>query len=185
MLLDRRADLASTARFVACLYPSRQSMPEYRRYSEEIERVVADVNARHPGAIDFYMKDDFDRTLGAYLVYDVLLVNPIMDGMNLVAKEGSCLNENDGVLVLSRGAGSFEELGEHAVDIEDQMDVVSTAAALERAIDMPREERRARAAKLRELSTARKPEDWINAQLDDLEAIQAGEEPLSPPAPRP
>ncbi|MDQ4124446.1 MAG: trehalose-6-phosphate synthase, partial [Actinomycetota bacterium] len=185
MVLDRRPDLASTARFVACLYPSRQSMPEYRRYSEEIDRVVADVNARHPGAIDLYMKDDFDRTLGAYLVYDVLLVNPIMDGMNLVAKEGSCLNENDGALVLSPGAGSFEELGEHAVAIEDQLDVASTAAALERAIDMPRAERRERALKLRELSTARKPEDWINAQLDDLEAIQAGDEPLSPPAPRP
>lgn len=185
MLLDRRPDLASTARFVACLYPSRQSMPEYRRYSDEIERVVADVNGRHPGAIDFYMEDDFDRTLGAYLVYDVLLVNPIMDGMNLVAKEGSCLNENDGVLVLSRGAGAFEELGGHAVEIEDQMDVASTADALERAIDMPREERRARAEELRELSTARKPEDWINAQLDDLEAIQGGGEPLSPPAPAP
>ncbi len=185
MVLDRRPDLASTARFVACLYPSRQSMPEYRRYSEEIDRVVAEVNARHPGAIDLYMKDDFDRTLGAYLVYDVLLVNPIMDGMNLVAKEGSCLNENDGALVLSPGAGSFEELGEHAVAIEDQLDVASTAAALERAIDMPRAERRERALKLRELSTARKPEDWINAQLDDLEAIQAGDEPLSPPAPRP
>jgi trehalose 6-phosphate synthase len=185
MVLDRRPDLAGSARFVACLYPSRQTMPEYRRYAEEIDRVVAEVNGRHPGAIDFYMKDDFDRTLGASLVYDVLLVNPIMDGMNLVAKEGSCLNENDGVLVLSPGAGSFEELGEHAVAIEDRMDVASTAEALERAIDMPLEERSARASKLRELSTARRPEDWINAQLDDLEAIRDGGSPLSPAAPRP
>ncbi|HEX2293836.1 MAG TPA: trehalose-6-phosphate synthase [Actinomycetota bacterium] len=185
MLLDRRPDLAATARFVACLYPSRQSMPEYRRYAEDVERVVAEVNARHPGAIDLYMKDDFDRTLGAYRVYDVLLVNPIMDGMNLVAKEGPCLNENDGVLVLSPGAGSFEELGEHAVAIEDQMDVSATAAALERAIDMPREERRRRADELRSVSTARKPEDWINAQLDDLEAVRDGRAPLSPPAPAP
>ena len=185
MLLDRRADLASTARFVGCLYPSRQTMPEYRRYSEQIGEVVDGVNARHPGAIELYMKDDFDRTLGAYRVYDVLLVNPIMDGMNLVAKEGSCLNENDGVLVLSPGAGSFEELGEHAVAIDDQMDVAATAAALERAIDMPRAERRERAAHLKKLSTARRPEDWINAQLDDLEAVQAGGEPLSPPAPAP
>ncbi|HYP23232.1 MAG TPA: hypothetical protein VEV43_06645, partial [Actinomycetota bacterium] len=75
--------------------------------------------------------------------------------------------------------------GDHSVAIEDQMDVESTAAALERAIDMPRAERRERAAALRELSTARKPEDWINAQLDDLEAVQAGREPLSPPAPAP
>jgi trehalose 6-phosphate synthase len=107
-----------------------------------------------------------------------------MDGMNLVSKEGACLNENDGVLVLSRGAGSFEELGEEAVAIEDQMDVASTAEALARAIDMPDDERGARATKLRALSTARKPEDWINAQLDDLEAIRSGDAPLTPPAQR-
>jgi trehalose-6-phosphate synthase len=65
------------------------------------------------------------------------------------------------------------------------MDVESTAAALEHALDMPRAERRERAAKLRRVSTALKPEDWINAQLDDLEAVQAGREPLSPPAPVP
>jgi trehalose 6-phosphate synthase len=65
------------------------------------------------------------------------------------------------------------------------MDVAATAAALERAIDMPRAERRERAARLRATATERKPEDWINAQLDDLEAIQAGREPLSPPAPAP
>ncbi|MDQ3914673.1 MAG: trehalose-6-phosphate synthase [Actinomycetota bacterium] len=182
LLLDRRPDLAGSARFAACIYPSRQTMPEYRRYSGQIESVVAEVKARHPGAIDLYMKDDFDRTLGAYRVYDVLLVNPIMDGMNLVSKEGSCLNENDGVLVLSRGAGSFEELGEQAVAIEDQMDVAATADALARAIGMPAGERRARAEKLRALSTARKPEDWIDAQLDDLEAIRGGGAPLSPPA---
>ena len=185
LLLDRRPDLAGRARFAACIYPSRQSMPEYRRYTEQIEASAAAVNARHPGAVDLYMKDDFDRTLGAYLVYDVLLVNPIMDGMNLVSKEGSCLNENDGVLVLSRGAGSFEELGDQAVPIEDQMDVASTAEALARAIDMSPDERHVRAEKLRALSTARKPEDWINSQLDDLVAIQAGDEPLTPAAPAP
>ena len=182
-LLDRRPDLAETTRFIACLYPSRQSMPEYRRYSDGIEAVVDAVLARHPGSIQLFMKDDFDRTLAALSIYDVLLVNPIMDGMNLVSKEGPALNEADGVLVLSRGAGSFDELGRHAVEIGDSLDVGSTADALERALSMDPAERKRRAEALREEASRRRPADWIDAQLEDLRRIQAGEEPATP-APR-
>ena len=176
VVLDRRRDLGN-ARFVACLYPSRQSMPEYQRYAEEIEKVVAAINHRHPGAIDLYMKDDFDRTLGALLVYDVLVVNPIMDGMNLVSKEGPSVNERNGVVMLSKGAGSFMELGENAVQIDDALDVDATASALERALDMPQDERRRRALALRHVVEATKPADWIEAQIEDLAAIQADGEP--------
>jgi len=171
-LLDRRPDLAHRARFVACLYPSRQSMPEYRRYVDEIQSAVTDVNARHPDSIQLFMKDDFDRTLGALVVYDVLLVNSLMDGMNLVSKEGPVLNERWGALVLSSGAGSYEELGAYAVEIDDARDVDATAAALERAIDLPEHERRRRALRLRHLAEAQKPEDWIQAQIDDLTSIR-------------
>ena len=177
-LLDRRADLRN-ASFVACLYPSRQSMPEYQRYVEEIEQTVAAVNLRHPGAIDLYMKDDFDRTLGALMVYDVLLVNPIMDGMNLVSKEGPSVNRRDGVLVLSRGAGSFMELGEHAVALDDALDVDATEKALEVALDMPEDERGRRATTLRKTVAATASADWIENQIEDLVRIQAGEEPVT------
>jgi trehalose 6-phosphate synthase len=180
LLLDRREDLRGKARFVACLYPSRQSMREYRRYSEEIETVVARVNERYPDAIDLFMEDDYDRTLGALTVYDALVVNPIMDGMNLVSKEGPTINERSGVLVLTRGAGSFEELGDCAVEIEDALDVAATADALERALEMPSEEREKRARRLCEQVTSHKLDDWIEAQLADLEAIQDGGEPISP-----
>jgi hypothetical protein len=84
------------------------------------------------------MEDDYDRTLGALSVYDVLLVNPIMDGMNLVSKEGPTVNKRSGVLVLSRGAGSFEELGDHAVTIDDALDVGATADAIEAALELVR-----------------------------------------------
>ena len=178
-LLDRREDLRDT-RFVACLYPSRESMSEYKRYADEVEAAVQRVNARHPGSIVFYNKDDFDRTLGAYRVYDVLVVNSIMDGMNLVAKEGAALNERDGVLVLSPSAGAHEELGEHAVTIADPLDVPSTVAALERALDMPDAERGDRARSLREVVEATTPEDWIGRQLDDLQEIKEGKAPLTP-----
>ena len=178
-LLDRRSDLEGT-RFVACLYPSRQSMPEYQRYAEEIEATVAKINERHPGSIDLYMKDDYDRTLGALSVYDVLLVNPIMDGMNLVSKEGPTLNEREGVLVLSRGAGSCDELGEHVVRIEDALDVEETAAALSRAIDMPPGERRKIGAELKATVESTTPENWIDGQLEDLLEIKHGREPATP-----
>lgn len=180
-LLDRRPDLAATTRFIACLYPSRQSMQEYRKYSDGIEAVVDEVEARHPGSIQLFLQDDFDRTLAALRIYDVLLVNPIMDGMNLVSKEGPVLNEADGVLVLSRGAGSFDELGGHAVEIDDALDVDATAGALERALEMEPVEKRRRAEALRKAAGARLPSDWIDAQLDDLSEIRAGRKPTTPP----
>jgi trehalose 6-phosphate synthase len=181
MLLDRRADLDGKVRFAACIYPSRQTMIEYRRYSDEIEAVVRRVNERHPGSVELFMEDDYDRTLGALSVYDVLLVNPIMDGMNLVSKEGPTVNKRSGVLVLSKGAGSFDELGEHAITIDDSLDASSTADALERALALSPQEREKRSRALCELTAARKPVDWIKAQLEDLRSIQKGGEPHTPP----
>ncbi|MDQ4095550.1 MAG: trehalose-6-phosphate synthase [Actinomycetota bacterium] len=178
-LLDRREDLRS-ATFIACLYPSRQSMPEYQRYAEDIERMVDEVNERHPSSIDLYMEDDFDRTVGALMIYDVLIVNPIMDGMNLVSKEGPSVNVKDGVVVLSKGAGSFQELGPHVVAINDALDVDETVRALERALDMTQDERRRRADALRRTVERTKPGDWIEGQIVDLAAVRDRGEPTGP-----
>jgi trehalose 6-phosphate synthase len=181
-LLDRRADLRGEVRFVACLYPSRQSMPEYQEYIDQIQGVVEEVNERYPGSIELFFRDDYDRTLGALMNYDVLLVNSIMDGMNLVSKEGPTVNRRDGVLVLTSGAGSFEELGEHAVPIEDAYDIEETAAALERALAMDMDERKWRAEGLRSVVEARTSEDWIESQLNDLSEISEGRAPVTPPS---
>lgn len=178
-LLDRRSDLRSSVRFIACLYPSRLTMPEYQRYMERVEDSVKAVNDRHPGSIELFMKDDFDRTLGALLTYDVLLVNSIMDGMNLVSKEGPTINENSGVLVLSRGAGSFEELGEVSLTIEDPYDIDETTNALEAALDLDDTTRKEMAEELRHRASVRLPEDWIEAQIADLEAIKEHGAPIS------
>jgi trehalose 6-phosphate synthase len=176
VLLDRREDLREVT-FFACLYSSRQSMPEYRRYLAEIEDVIARVNERHPDAIRMFLKNDYERTLGALSIYDVLLVNPIMDGMNLVSKEGVAVNRRNGALVLSKGAGSFQELGEHAVQIEDAMDIGATATAIERALDLSTDERRTALEAERAIVEATMPRDWIYSQIEDLEAIANGEEP--------
>jgi trehalose 6-phosphate synthase len=175
-VLDRRPDLRG-ARFVACIYPSRQSMAEYRRYAAEIEASVRSVNERHRGSILLSLEDDYDRSLGALLAYDVLLVNPLMDGMNLVSKEGAALNERDGALVLSGSAGSFSELGAHAQCIEAPRDVDATVAALEAAIDLSAGERAVRARALRAAVERRSPVQWIEAQIEDLSAIRDGAGP--------
>ena len=156
-------------------------MSEYRRYSGAIRESVQAVNARYPDSIELFMEDDYNRTVGALLKYDVLLVNPIMDGMNLVSKEGPTVNENDGVLVLSSRAGSYEELGDVAVDIGDALDVEATSKALEQAVDLPPEERARRANELRRRVRERTPSDWIEAQLQDLVEVQNGREPKTPP----
>ncbi|CAN5669837.1 trehalose-6-phosphate synthase [soil metagenome] len=178
LLLDRRRDLRD-ARFVACLYPSRQEVPEYRRYMQQIHESVMQVNHRHPGSISLIMENDYDRTLGALLVYDVLLVNSIMDGMNLVSKEGAIVNERDGALVLSRLAGSFDELGDHSIELDDPLSVEQTSNALQAAIDMPQAERSQNAEALKRAVRASRPEGWIEAQLEDLAEIKAGQEPKS------
>lgn len=181
MMLDRHPELEKRVCFAACVYPSRQGLEEYRAYIERLKAAADEVNRRHPGIIELYMNDDFDRTLGAYKEYDILLVNPLMDGMNLVAKEGPALNERDGVLVLSRGAGSFAELGAWAIDIDDPLNVAETAEALWQAVDLAPDERKRRAHSLAEAARASRPGDWIEAQIDDLAAIGRAEQPLSEP----
>ena len=181
-LLDRRSDLRGEVRFVACLYPSRQSMPEYQGYMDEIQAVVEEINDRYPGSIELFFRDDYDRTLGALINYDVLLVNSIMDGMNLVSKEGPTINRRDGVLVLASGAGSYEELGEYAVGIEDPYDIEETASAIEKALAMDLDDRKKRAESLRTIIDARTSEDWIESQLNDLSEISEGRTPVTPPS---
>jgi trehalose 6-phosphate synthase len=181
MLLDRRPDLGKNARFVACLYPSRESMPEYQRYAKQVQAAADAVNARHPDSIQLFLRDSFDRTVAALSLYDVLLINPLLDGMNLVAKEGPALNGRGGVVVLSEGAGAFSELGAEIVGIKDPSSVEDTADALERAIEMPDDDRRRLAAILREKVESSRPDDWIEAQLKDLAQIREGREPHTAP----
>jgi trehalose 6-phosphate synthase len=181
-LLDRREDLRDVT-FFACLYPSRQTMDEYRQYLERINDAIARVNDRHPDAIRMFLKDDYERTLGALSIYDVLLVNPIMDGMNLVSKEGVAVNRRGGALVLSKGAGSFDELGNFSVKIENALDIEETASAIERALEMAKDERRNALEGARALVEATRPEHWIYSQIDDLESIAESGEPRSAASP--
>jgi trehalose 6-phosphate synthase len=166
-MLDRHPNLRGRVVFAASVYPSRQTMPEYLAYQQEVETLVEYVNARWktnewtPIVLD--TSDHFPRSVSALRRYDVLLVNPLADGLNLVAKEGPLVNERDGVVVLSRNAGVWDELSDAAVGIQP-FDIVDMADTMAAAFEMPAAERSQRAADLRKLASARTPIDWF----DDL-----------------
>jgi trehalose 6-phosphate synthase len=155
--------------FVALAYPTRQGLPEYLAYQNEVESTVDRINQRWatPGwtPILLEVEDDYFRSLAALSRYDVLLVNPVRDGLNLVAKEGPLINTRHGVLALSREAGAFEELQVAALEV-NPFDVSGTAAVLAEALDMGDQEKASRNAALREVITARPPSAWLQDQLD-------------------
>jgi trehalose 6-phosphate synthase len=162
-LLLHEARWRGAVTFVARLYASRTDLAEYLSYRNEVEVLVERVNERFatPGwrPIELEVADDFPATVAALARYDVLLVNPIRDGMNLVAKEGPVVNERAGVLALSSQAGAFEELGADAVAVQP-FDVSGTAAALSASLAMPPDERAGRAARLAKLGGAKPPAAW-------------------------
>ncbi len=168
LLLEQRPDLRGRVDFLACCYPSRGGVPAYSRYRDEVEAAAARVNERwgteewQPVRLE--TDDDYPRSVAALRRYDVLMVNPVRDGLNLVAKEGPLVNEHDGQVVLSSEAGAIAELA-GAVDEVHPFDLCATAAALGSALDRGPDERRTRAAWLRELVAARTPADWLADQM--------------------
>ena len=165
--------------FVAHLQPSRQDVPEYAEYLERIEALVAVVNHRHGTTdwmpIDLRIYDDFDEAVARYKHCDLLMVNAIFDGMNLVAKEAPVINVRDGVLMLSENTGSHEELKEYALSV-NPFDIQEQADVIYRALTMAPEERRERAEGLKRIIHSRTPADWINDQVDDIALVRRDRE---------
>jgi trehalose 6-phosphate synthase len=170
-LLEARAALRQRVVFVAMLYVSRGGLPEYLAYRNEVEQVVDRVNERFatrdwsPIVLD--LRDDFARSVAGLQRYDALLVNPLRDGLNLVAKEGPLLNRRDGVVCLSPEAGAYDELAP-AVERVHPYDIEQAAAALDDALSLPLDDRAERAKSLRRLAGARTPSDWLRDQLAHL-----------------
>ena len=170
-LLEQHPEWAGAVRFLAFLVPSRTGIPEYRTYAEEVFAEVEAVNERHAGPgwtpITVFHEENRLQALVALSLYDVLLVNPVVDGMNLVSKEGPVLNERDGVLVLSKSAGSYAELGEAALAVCSD-DIDGTAEALHAALGLPADERRQRAQSLRAAVLRHDLRRWLSLLLADL-----------------
>jgi trehalose 6-phosphate synthase len=175
-MLEDHQELHGRVQFWAFLQESRQDIDDYRSYLGSVVGVCARINRRFAGRgwmpIRLEVEEDFHKAIAAYKSFDVLLVNPIYDGMNLVAKEGVICNQREGVLVLSENAGSHEELGDLAITV-NPFDVDETAEALYLALMMERPERQARVERLRDTVKANDISRWITTQLQDLRELIA------------
>ncbi len=176
-MLLTHPELHGKVTLLALAYPSRHDLPEYREYAASVQRLARAIEDEFGTpewrAIVLSAHDDYPRSLAGYRLADVLLVNPIRDGMNLVAKEGPILSDRGCALVLSREAGAADELGEHAL-LVNPFDVSGTAAALYEALMMPTAERARRCKALAAAGSAEPPSKWLAAQLDALDAAPAG-----------
>ena len=174
LLLTRHPELKGRVTFLAFLVPSRTHIRQYQRYMEEIKQVVEQVNATHGTAewtpIRTYLENNYTQAIAGMKLYDVLLVNAVIDGMNLVAKEGPVVNTRDGVLVLSTGAGAHRELRSGALSVSPA-DVEGTMQAMYHALTMPAEERAQRAHCLRTIVEQNDNLHWLESQLQDIETL--------------
>ena len=176
LFLEQHPEFSERVTFMAQLMPSRTDVPEYAEYLERIEALVAVVNHRHgtPDWMPIHLKlrDDLEEAMASYKHYDVLMVNAMFDGMNLVAKEGPVVNERNGVSILSENTGAHEELGEFALSV-NPFDIQETADSIHAALTMDATERARRADGLRAIITQRDPGDWIDWQLEDIRKKRA------------
>ncbi len=170
-LLTTRPEWRGKVIHVAFAYPSRGNVPGYREYTEEVLRAAAGITEEFATAdwnpLVLEVKDDYARSLAAARVADVLVVNPIRDGMNLVAEEGPVLSDHGCALVLSREAGAAALLGSDAL-LVNPYDVTATANAMHQALLMPEDERRRRCTALAAAATGKAPAQWLTSQLDAL-----------------
>ncbi|MFI9806558.1 trehalose-6-phosphate synthase [Streptomyces sp. NPDC052301] len=175
-LLDEHPEWRERVVHIAFAYPSRQDLAVYREYTAAVQRVAEEINSSYgtPGwtPVVLHVKDDFARSLAAYRLADVALVNPIRDGMNLVAKEIPVVSDQGCALVLSREAGAYEELGADALAV-NPYDVLETARALHEALSLRPEERAERSKRLGAAATALPPAQWFLDQLRALREVQS------------
>jgi trehalose 6-phosphate synthase len=167
-LLERYPEWRERVVFGAFVYPSREGLPEYLAYRQEVEATVRRINERWATEdwipILFDPSDDFPRSVAALRRADVFLINPIRDGLNLVAEEGPLVNERDAILLLSPEAGVWDQLVGAARPVHPY-DISGTADALAAALAASPEQRATEAGEVRRRAAARTPEDWLADQL--------------------
>ncbi len=175
-LLTDHPELHGRVGMLALLDPTRQDIPEYSEYLGAIQRTARVVNDHFQTEswtpIEVRIEDNFLEAVAAYKQYDVLLVNAIFDGLNLVAKEAPLVNARDGVLILSENTGAHETLADWALTV-NPFDIAGQAEAMRVALEMPREERRERLAGLRGHVREHDLSEWVEGQLRDVDRARS------------
>jgi trehalose 6-phosphate synthase len=174
LYLETHPEMVGRVGMLALVNPSRQQVPEYADYLGAIENEAQRVNERFRAGdwspVDLRVDDDFPKSIAAYKQFDVLLVNAIFDGMNLVAKEAPLVNERNGVVVLSDNTGAHAELADWAVSV-NPCDVAGQALALEQALNLPEADRRRRLEGIQEHVREHDIGVWIDLQLAALDRV--------------
>jgi trehalose 6-phosphate synthase len=174
LLLERSPELRGAVRFLAFLVPSRTHIRQYQRYRDEIDFQVQAINQKYGTEdwqpIQVFYENNYTQAIAAMRLYDVLLVNSVIDGMNLVAKEGPVVNIKNGVLVLSEAAGAHAQLQVGCLSVAPA-DVEGTSRVLHQALTMGDEERAERSHKMIESIERENISHWLHQQLQDIEAI--------------
>jgi trehalose 6-phosphate synthase len=178
LLLERYPEFRGRVNFLQFLVPSRSELGVYQTYTDEIFELVESIND-HFGDVSWqpihvFYENNYAQAIAGMYYSDILLVNPIIDGMNLVSKEGPLVNKGDGVLILSELAGSFEQLAEYTLNVAPA-DLEGTVRALHQALTMPEEERRRRAAALKRIIQEQDITHWLESQFQDLVAVRREE----------
>jgi len=170
-LLQDRPDLVGKVVFLALLVPTRESVPEYAQYKDQTFELIDQINEefgrKNWRPVHYIYGNDYARALAALSMADVVLVNSVADGMNLVAKEGVIVSEKPSVLVLSTNTGAWEELGEYSIGVAPD-DLEGTAQALAQAIEMPLAEREERHKALEKIVRENDLSNWLASHLTDL-----------------
>ena len=174
LMLTRYPELKGKVKFLAFLVPSRTHIRQYQRYMDEIQQVIQQINNNH-GTDDWqpivpFIENNYTQAIAGMKLYDVLLVNTIIEGMNLVAKEGPVVNNRDGVLVLSHSSGVYQQLSDGAISVSPT-DIEGTMEALHQAITMSAEDRKARAARMLTSVCREDINHWLYQQMNDISGI--------------
>lgn len=185
LLLKAHPEFVGKVKFLSFLVPSRTHLKPYQRYTQEIMEMVDMVNSSLGTEgwkpIEVFYENNYPQAIAAMRFYDVLLVNSVVDGMNLVAKEGPTVNVNSGVLILSDTVGAWEQLNKYALTV-GPTDLEGTMEALYQALTMSQEERARRASGLKQAVEEEDTSQWLLAQLEDLASLCQGQTVPARPA---